>query len=454
MDYPIWDVAIGGGVLMGVVAIAHVIVSHFAIGGGLLIAVTETLSVRRGDREMRELARRSSLVLILVSTVFGAISGVGIWVVAGLISPATITTLIRNYVWAWAIEWVFFFVEIVAALVYFGSWDKVSKRTHVMVGWIYFISAYLSLVVINGIVTFMLTPGEWLETRAFWDGFFNPTYWPALMLRSGIALIMATAFMVLPATRASIEARPRLMRYLGWWLVLGVVIAYGGYRWWEGALPETIRLLFLGDSPALATLAATRQLVLWALTATLILGAVFLLALPRAARTASALLIMLAAFAFFGSYERLREGARKPFLIHDFIFSNGLRVDQIAQLNENGVLSRAAWAAREATDEGTVKGRQVFRVQCASCHTIDGYQGIRELLPDDPDMIFAVLYALYDQGEAYTSLEPGQPIDKGKLDYPFMPPFVGTEDEMEALSEYLASLAATGSELARQGEQR
>ena len=40
MDYPIWDIAMGGGVLMGIVAITHVIVSHFAIGGGLLIAVT------------------------------------------------------------------------------------------------------------------------------------------------------------------------------------------------------------------------------------------------------------------------------------------------------------------------------------------------------------------------------------------------------------------------------
>ena len=46
MDYPIWDIGIGGGVLMAVVAITHVIVSHFAIGGGLIIAFTETLAVR------------------------------------------------------------------------------------------------------------------------------------------------------------------------------------------------------------------------------------------------------------------------------------------------------------------------------------------------------------------------------------------------------------------------
>jgi cytochrome bd-type quinol oxidase subunit 1 len=169
---------------------------HFAIGGGLVLVVTETLAVRRGDRAFRELARRGSLVLILISTVFGAISGVGIWVVAGLISPGAISALIHNYVWGWAIEWAFFAVEIVAALIYYSTWGKVSKGAHLAVGWIYFVSAYLSLVVINGILTFMLTPGRWLETGAFWDGFFNPGYWPALVLRTGICAIMATAFLL------------------------------------------------------------------------------------------------------------------------------------------------------------------------------------------------------------------------------------------------------------------
>ncbi|MCJ7752939.1 MAG: hypothetical protein MUP13_00100 [Thermoanaerobaculales bacterium] len=129
------------------------IVSHFAVGGGLLIAVTETLAVTRNDSEMRELARRSSLVL--VSTVFGAISGVGIWVVAGLISAAAISALIHTYVWGWAMEWVFFIIEIVAALVYYTTWDKISKRAHMMVGWVYVGAAHMSLVIINGIISSM-----------------------------------------------------------------------------------------------------------------------------------------------------------------------------------------------------------------------------------------------------------------------------------------------------------
>ena len=451
MDYPIWDIAIGGGVLMGIVAITHVIVSHFAIGGGLLIAVTETLAVRRNDSEMRDLAKRSSLVLILFSTVFGAISGVGIWVVAGLISPAAISALIRNFVWGWAIEWVFFIVEIVAALVYFATWNKISKRAHVMVIWIYFIAAYLSLVIINGIVTFMLTPGKWLQTGAFWDGFFNPTYFPSLLLRTGIAILMAVAFMVWPARKASAEARPRLNRYLGLWAVVGALISYAGYRWWESALPESTRDLFLGDGALLDGLAFTRHEVMWSVALFLVLSIIFLLALPKMAKVIPLLLITIAAFSFFGSYERLREGTRKPFIIHDYMFSNGVLVDEIGELNENGMLSKARWAARVTSTNSVEMGRQVFDAQCRSCHTIDGYLSIRELAPEDPDMTYSILYALYDQGEMFTALEPGEAVAMGDLNYPFMPPFVGTEEEMEALVDFIASLTTPDGEAAAKG---
>ena len=444
MGYPIWDPGIGGPLLMALVAVTHVIVSHFAIGGGLLIVVTETVAARRNDRELRELARRSSLVLILVSTVFGAISGVGIWVVAGLVAPATISALIHNYVWGWAIEWVFFIVEIVAALIYYTTWGRISKATHLMIGWIYFGAAYLSLVIINGIITFMLTPGQWLTTHAFWAGFFNPTYWPSLVLRSGIALMMAVAFMAVVATRSAAASRPSQMRFLGWWMTAGVLVTYAGYRWWEAALPDTVRALFLGDSPGLAALADTRHFTLWALAATLVLGVLLLLALPRLARVVPLLLLMVAAFASFAGYERLREGIRKPYLIHSYMFSNGLYVDQVDDINQSGVLAVSGWAARQADDDPVATGRQVFRAQCASCHTLDGYQGIRPLLPDDPDMITGVLFALYEMGEAWTDAAPGTLVVTADLDYAFMPPFVGTEEELMALAEYLGSLVGDG----------
>ncbi len=500
MDYPIWDFAMGGGMLMALVAVPHVIVAHFAVGGGLLIAVTETLGVRRNDPELRELAKRSSLVLILVSTVYGAISGVGIWVVAGLISPGAISSLIHNYVWGWAIEWVFFILEIVAALVYYGTWDKISKKAHMLVGWLYFVGAYGSLVVINGIITYQLTPGKWLESHAFWDGFFNPTYWPATLLRTGVALMMAAAFMLFPASKSR-EAGTRLVRYIGGWLVAGSLISYVGYRWWEAQLGETTRALFLGESPTLASLAATRSFTLWALAAALVLGIVFLLIVPRSIKAiVPGILVMVAAFAFFGGWERLREGSRKPFLIHSHLFSNGLLVEDIERINSAGLQAYTGWASTGGLDDPIEVGRRVFKIQCAACHTLGGYRSITEALPtfqemlavtandppgsgaaafeagcaschrdsnfeemvefmpgademkEDPEMVTDLLVGmitgtleqLRDMGQAYVDADRSVQFDTQTTAYPMMPPFVGNDEDLEALATFLGTLTHDG----------
>jgi cytochrome bd ubiquinol oxidase subunit I len=506
MDYPIWSSGLSGGVLMAWVAITHVIVAHFAIGGGLVVVATETLSVKRADRELRELARRSSLVLILVSTVFGAISGVGIWVVAGLISPGAISSLIHTYVWGWAIEWVFFIVEIVAALVYYTTWDKISKGAHLMVGWLYVVSAYLSLVIINGIITFMLTPGDWLASRAFWDGFFNPTYWPSLVLRTGIAALMAVAFMVFVALKSSPERRPGIMRYLGWWWLAGALVSYAGYRWWEAALPDTVTAMFRGAEPWLPSLDATRAFTLWALAAGLAVGVLILLAVPRLARAVTGVVLMAAAFAFFGGYERLREGVRKPFLIHSHLFSNGLLVSQIEAINAAGLATHSGWVA-QGDPSPEALGERLYLTQCSSCHSLDGYQSIRRALPtladmelvaaddppgsgalhyrqecaschrdvsyeemaamlpsveeirDDSDMIHElnrgmitmVVLELREMGADFAAFDPAETFDLRGLHRPVMPPFVGTDEEAEALAAFLATLERPNSRAAAVG---
>ncbi|MFZ5785947.1 MAG: cytochrome ubiquinol oxidase subunit I [Acidobacteriota bacterium] len=445
MDYPIWDLAMGGGVLIGIVAIAHVIVSHFAVGGGIAIAVTETLAIRRGDPTLRGLAKRSSLMLILVSTVFGAISGVGIWVTIGLVQPAATSSLIHLFVWGWAAEWGFFILEVATALLYWATWEKIRPRSHVVIGWLYAFAAFMSLVIIQGIISFMLTPGRWLETRSFWDGIFNPTYAPGLVLRTGICLFLAGAFMALSALReAEPSARARLTRLMAGYQVAGILIAYGGYRWWEAALPDSVRTIFGGDTPLLATLAVTRSLALWLLTAYLAFALLTLL-LPRAQRWPVAAIALILAAGFFGSYERLREGSRKPFVIRDHMFSNGILVGEIASLNEKGILSKAVWAARE--DDGTTigKGRAVFRAQCSSCHTLDGYLAIRPLVATvDEDMLGGILGTLRAQGEAFT--QGDGPVATEKLDYPLMPPLVGTDEEVEALKAYLIGLQPSHTE--------
>jgi hypothetical protein len=47
MNYPVWDVAFGAGLLMAGISILHVFVSHFAVGGGLFLVLTEKRAYRK-----------------------------------------------------------------------------------------------------------------------------------------------------------------------------------------------------------------------------------------------------------------------------------------------------------------------------------------------------------------------------------------------------------------------
>ena len=118
---------------IGIIAILHVFVSHFAVGGGLFLPLTERKAYRENNPALLEYVKSHSKFFVLVVLVFGAVSGVGIWWNIGLVSPEATATLIHVFVWGWAIEWVFFIVEIAAAFIYYYGWDRLDPQTHLTV---------------------------------------------------------------------------------------------------------------------------------------------------------------------------------------------------------------------------------------------------------------------------------------------------------------------------------
>src|SRR5208282_6135471 len=111
MNYPVWQLGFPGGLLIAAVAVLHVFVSHFAVGGGAFLVLTEHRAYRYHDADLLAYVKRHSKFFALVTVVFGAVTGVGIWFTIGLISPTATSDLIHIWVWGWAIEWVFFFLE-------------------------------------------------------------------------------------------------------------------------------------------------------------------------------------------------------------------------------------------------------------------------------------------------------------------------------------------------------
>src|SRR3990172_9015676 len=192
MNYPFWGVPVlGGGWLIGLVAIIHIYIAHFAVGSGFFLVYTEWKALRGDDREGLDYIRYHSYFL----------------------------ALIHQFVFVWAIEWVFFLVEIIAALVYYRTWDRLTPRQHLRVGVVYAVASFLSLVAINGILTFMLTPGRWLETGRLWDAYFNPGNLPSLGLRTLVTFSIAGLFALVTAARwRNAETRVRLLRYAAKWL--------------------------------------------------------------------------------------------------------------------------------------------------------------------------------------------------------------------------------------------
>jgi cytochrome bd-type quinol oxidase subunit 1 len=220
MNYPVWDVSFGAGLLIALVAILHVFVSHFAVGGGLFLVLTEKRARKNGDTALLAWLQSHTKFFVLVTVVYGAVSGVGIWFTIGLISPLATSNLIHAYVWGWAIEWVFFFIGITAALLYLYGWNKLEARLHLWYGWIYFIAAFASMVIINGIITFMLTSGHWVDTHQFWNGFFNPTYFPSLPFRLFISFALAGIYALITASvQKDAALKARIVRWSAVWIV-------------------------------------------------------------------------------------------------------------------------------------------------------------------------------------------------------------------------------------------
>lgn len=470
MNYPVWEVPIiGTGWVIGTIAIVHVLISHFAIGGGFYLPLAERKALREGRGDWMEALRRHAKFFLVLTTVFGALTGVGIWFSIGLVHPEATSALIHNFVFGWAIEWVFFLVEISAAMVYYYTWGRVPPRTHQRVGWVYAISAWASLAVINGILTFMLTPGaEWLavagtgaESSRFWSALFNPTYFPSLLLRTCVCISMAGIFALLTASRIDSFATPRLkaelVRWSVRWLVPSFLFMPPLFLWYLWQVPDTQRdLLQFG----IATIGqgtftqVTRTVLITIMTSATILGITYFLAWrnPLDFGFSHALAVLALAFAATGSTELAREMLRKPYVVAGYMYSNGVRKSDLEERVRTGYLAASSWVRPEelavwrsggpsSPEQQRVRGELLFRGQCLSCHTRDGYRAMQRFLQErDRAAIGNVTRMLRDAGSdsPYRS---------------FMPPLVGTDEEIEALIEYLDWLAAgRRAELARDSE--
>ncbi|ACI21136.1 cytochrome c family protein [Thermodesulfovibrio yellowstonii] len=424
MNYPVWELYyFNSGTLVAIIAVFHVFISHFAVGGGIFLWLTDLKSVREGNISLRQYVRKHVWFFLLLTMVFGGVTGVGIWFIIALSSPWATSLLIHTFVFAWAIEWVFFIVEIVSLLIYHYKFETLSDKNRLRIAFIYAASAWLSLFVINGIITFMLTPGQWLRTHSFWDGFFNPTNLPGLVFRTAICIMFAGLFGFVTAVfEKEDKLRQEFLRYCVKWLYIPLPFLIISGLWYFYSIPENARLtnFMLNKQTANAVnVFITASVILYLLSLILVFRASKLL------HRIAVFILLLVGLLWMAGFEYMREYARKPYVIYGYMYSPSIMVADEKKLNKEGFLKNAKWTTiREVTEENKlIAGRELFNLQCLSCHTIKGVKN--DIVEKTKGLTYlGVISQLYGQGKI--------------LDY--MPKFIGNETEMKALATFIVSL--------------
>ncbi len=443
MHYPWWHVPLlTSPMLIALIAVVHVLVAHYAVGGGLFLAFETRHAYRTGNLAYLAYLKRHARFFILLTVVFGAITGVGIWWIIGLASPLATETLIHGFVFGWAMEYVFFIVEILAAFIFYYFWGRLQPRTHQFMGWIYAVSAWMSLVLITGITAFMLNPGDWPENQSFWVGFFNPQFLPQTLARTGGSLLLASLYVYLHATfKAETQALRDLIakRSARPALVGALMLIVSGVTWYV-FLPESARIA-LETASVLNVLTALLFALTVAVFAMLYLGPY---RNPGWLTPGFAILFFVMGLAAMTTGEYVREAVRKPYVIYNVVFGNQVYPEELARFRTDGYLESGVWTRQwveinhpEAMHGQTVNeaallalpeaeragvGEVLFQYHCNMCHA--GSAGFSAMGHLTRGWTREMLNDLVRNPNAY---------------HFFMPPWAGTDEETVLLTDYLLS---------------
>jgi cytochrome d ubiquinol oxidase subunit I len=330
--------------------------------------------------------------------------------------------MVDEFHWVWATEWCCFCVEVCAGYAFVRVGDRLGGRQRTALLALYAIAAWLSLFWINGILSWQLTPGEWLRGAGLWAGFFNPSFWPSLLFRTIVALTLAAllACAVIDTLQLDRDGRAALQQRIARLLAPMVAMPLLGL-WFLAVIPADSRGWLLGGSVAMTmfvTIAGGASTLIGAYA----LGGVVWKRLYMS--RATSLLLLALAFGATAAGEFVREGARKPYTVRGLLYSTSLTPDEVAVRRRTGAVPSEGdeWPLRDAGRYPTTQlrhGALVVRALCDACHTMHGANALTELTATWTDDQLRMNIAQLQRTKA------------------FMPPFAGTADDVEAVAQLL-----------------
>lgn len=409
--YPTWfEPGVGSGWIIGFIATIHVLFSHASVGGAVLFAWLANFAVRRDKPAYLAFIRRYGLFLLIFSYVLGSITGPGIWFAATIASPRGISALIHSFVWLWASEWVFFVIEVIGVylLVYLAG--RVDPRTHTRISIIFGLASVATLLVIVGILSFMLWPGQadWHQTGGVLNAFFGENTFAQMTARFMFMLTITGVVGGMVAGRiADSEEKAMIARVLSGAGILGVIGGWLAFRWYMTTLPDI----------AYETMA---------------------MRLPESFGMMMAASIGVSVLYFLVT--AWKPQVLRPWLAGQYVYGNqlvgrdvpalGIR-SELPLMAEKGVLATHPFMPehlRKVTPENEVEaGRALALTLCSNCHSLTstGMRPLERFFPADADRAFLADYL-------------GAGLYRGHSVY--MPPVPLPEAERGALAAYIESI--------------
>ena len=437
MIFPILHIPkLGDGMTIALDAVLHVVISHgLAIGLMTMLILFQTLTYMGKGPHWARITRSLLEPTVVVITSVGAVTGVGIWFITGILAPEGIGSLIHLFFWPWFIEWGAFTSEVILLLFYYYLWDKLAEKHPgrlTALGWSYVAMAVISAILISGILGFMLTPAGWPWGQTFDQAYYNPTFAPQVFLRLaaglGIGAVLLAGWIAW-RFKGTQQERGSALRVAGG--VFLACVAVGGVSAWVyfSRIPMTylthwkfaVATSYMSQLPDfLPTLNAVAVGVLC------LTGLVAVLRWSTLSRILCIPAMLLCVFMVM-EFERIREFVRGPYLLPGYMYANQVPlVEKLAldEKNEN-YLPRMRWVDDSGKlSPDMVAGQALFAANCGVCHTtVKG--GLNNIGIRVAGRTLDSLNAIVDMTENLG---------------PFMTPFTGSESERLLLASYIYML--------------
>ncbi|MHB8134629.1 MAG: cytochrome ubiquinol oxidase subunit I [Anaerolineaceae bacterium] len=438
MNWPPIDIPVlGRSGIIALVALFHFpFFVNFVMGAPVIAVISEWLGKRTGNPFYNRISKHlANMAFVTVGV--GAFGGIALVATNIGLFPKFFSMGAGVFFWPLIIEIGAFMLEAIGIALYKYTWDKYHHTpTHYIIGLIGAFGAWFSGFIINGLASFMLTPGQWVQTKDVFDAWFNPSFLPSYLHRCVAAFSITGFFMIIYTLwmfgRAKSEEDHSYvkwsLRYSGKWALISTALQFFPGVWYLTAL-ERGTSLAAPEGSVVPKLLNGQLTFFWfggiILAATAILLVYFLsvqnpktgLKLVGRLGLILSVLLILTTNAFMGF---TRERARKPYLVYGAVYGNQIMTDMMTKMFADDEASQP-----EVEEVGNPKeGKVLFESgPCLACHNLEGVGGVVKAL----DGVGTRLSA--EQISALLSSPPAG-----------MPPYGGTKAEKSDLVAFLESL--------------